>query len=191
MFGSAIGKAVSAGTALFLFALLLTVQSCGSGGDTDDELAEEDSSNSLEFSVDEELLGERIVLPELSIALRAPSGWSAVDEPPEQAAPVEVVRLYVGSGPSFLLIGELGGDSSAEAAAAMLASDESDERTTFSHNGIRFHQVRRVTSESVTFSLLFERGQGVVALLQYVVPVADIQYRARLIESSIGSIRSE
>lgn len=181
-------KATSYGAAVFVLAAVFAILGCG-GRDAESRTGSEDT---LEFIVDQTLLDSAVQIPELSVEFQPPTGWSAFDDPPEQELPLEVFRLFVGSGPSYLLAGSLPDEDNPEAVAADLATMEGDEKTSFTHNGIGFHQVRRITDQSVTFSLVFvppTASETVrVGLLQYVLPLSELEYRARLVESSIGSI---
>ena len=62
------------------------------------------------------------------------------------------------------------------------------ESAEFRHNGLDFYQARVVTEGSVRFTLVTEARDGVVAIIQYILPEGRFQEIGRRIESSIGSI---
>ncbi|MFP4407563.1 MAG: hypothetical protein ACLFPW_03505 [Spirochaetaceae bacterium] len=181
-------RAASRGAALAVFVALLSF-SCGS--EEPPETAES-APGSLQFSVDEELLGPTQEFPTLGIEMNAPAEWEPQEAPETEENPVEIERLYAGPGPSYLVVGTVRSEAPAQETAEALAQDETDEVTQFTHNGISFHQVRRITEENVIFFLLFatpENGKE-LGMLQFTVPSDEIENRARLIESSLGSVSS-
>jgi hypothetical protein len=62
------------------------------------------------------------------------------------------------------------------------------ESAEFRHNGLDFYQARVVTEGSVRFTLVTEASDGVVSIIQYILPEGRFQEIGRRIESSIGSI---
>lgn len=99
------------------------------------------------------------------------------------------MKLIVGNGPAYLLVGIVDADGPAETVAESLISRENDEMTDFLHNGIHFYQIRRVTEEIVSFSIIFDLPEsGGSGILQFVIPTADAENGTRIVESSFGSV---
>ena len=183
-------SAASKGAAFSLLLSLLLLSGCGGDDSRTAPEEAEQSQEAMAFSVDSDLLGELVRQPELSISLRPPAGWEESATPTDSELPVRVLEFFQGAGPSYLLIGSIETEETAEAMAETLAHSE-DQLATFSHHDLLFHQVRRVTEDRVTFSLLFDHPPefAPVGLVQYTIPLDEIEYRARLVESSIGSIQ--
>ncbi len=171
---------------------LFLLSGCGGGNEVATSGA--DQAANLRFRVDEDLVGPAETVPELGVSIRPPLDWEVQDNPVQEGLPIDVLNLYVGEGPSYLLIGVLQSQDSAEDTAPSLVASEDDELTSFVHNGILFHQIRRVSSEHVSFSVLFDApvedpdGPGI---LQFVIPTGDAEEKARMVESSLGSLESQ
>ncbi|MFP4153075.1 MAG: hypothetical protein ACLFSV_09540 [Alkalispirochaeta sp.] len=148
-------------------------------------------SADLRFRIDEDLVAPYVDFPGLGIAIRPPAGWESQEFPVQEELPIEVLDLYVGPGPSILLIGMMETSGSAKETAPSLATSDDDERTDFVHNGITFHQIRRVTAEHISYSILFDspdENTDRPGILQFVIPTESAETIARTVESSLGSV---
>jgi antitoxin component of RelBE/YafQ-DinJ toxin-antitoxin module len=188
-------KAVPSGMA-FVFVLLLTGLLLLFSGCSEQRQAQEDESDqpaNLRFRVDEDLVAPAEDVSELGVSIRPPMDWQLQDVPVQEDLPIDVLRLFVGEGPSYLLIGVLQSQDSAEEIAPSLMASDDDELTSFVHNDILFHQIRRVSPEHVSFSVLFDtptHDAGGPGILQFVIPTAYVEEKARMVESSLGSLET-
>jgi len=190
------GKAASSGAAFVIFTFLAGVVLFGLTGCGDRAVQDATPSNQvreMRFRIDEDLVGPSVAIPELGISLRPPMGWEPRTVPVQGDLPVDVLRLFVGDGPSYLLVGILDSDESPQTVAESLVAGENDELTDFIHNGIHFYQIRRVTAENISFSIVFDvtaSDSTESGILQFVIPTTDAEDRARTVESSFGSVES-
>jgi hypothetical protein len=179
--------------------LVLALVSCGnqdSGSSTSD-----DETPRYAFNVDSDLIGEEYGDRQLGLTIAPPAGWAqAPDSLEEQirnrvAANTDITSEELGlrtlfidrsSGSALLVYDPFERDDPGAVFDEWVGPE--DQTAEFRHNGLHFHQARRVTEQEVRFTLAVEGRDGVVTVLQYFMPQTHFKEIGRSIESSIGSI---
>lgn len=179
--------------------MIVLLSACGaserpSTGDTE-------SAPAYSFNVDPDLLGEQYEDGALGIRLSPPAEWTEApaslrDEIAEGVAESADVSdaetalraLFVerSSGSVLVVYEPLERDNPGAVFDQFVG--QAAETAQFSHNELDFYQARAVTEGSVRFTLVTEARDGVVTVIQYILPQARFQEIGRSIESSIGSI---
>lgn len=184
--------------AVATFAAILLPFSCSDGqAPASSEVANEpDGSEArVSFSVDQALLGEWVAMTGLGVRLRLPTGWSRAEIPKsaEAGEAFELEQFFTGPGPSYLLAGRVPALNEAlqkgelERGESSGPGDPQGARS-FRHGGIDFTHTVGGEEEALSHSFLFATPDGAAAMLRYIVPREDLEYRSRLIESSFGTV---
>jgi hypothetical protein len=153
------------------------------------------------FNVDPDLLGEQYADRALGLQLSPPAEWTEapaslreqiaerITEGTDVADAETALRaLFVerSSGSVLVIYEPLERDDPGAVFDQWVG--RAAESAEFRHNGLDFYQARVVTEGSVRFTLVTEARDGVVAIVQYILPEGRFQEIGRRIESSIGSI---
>jgi hypothetical protein len=153
------------------------------------------------FNVDPDLLGEQYADRSLALQLSPPVEWTEapaslreqiaerITEGTDVADAETALRaLFVerSSGSVLVIYEPLERDDPGAVFDQWVG--RAAESAEFRHNGLNFYQARVVAEGSVRFTLVTEARDGVVAIIQYILPEGRFQEIGRRIESSIGSI---
>jgi hypothetical protein len=184
---------------VLLFITIVLLSACGASDRPSTGDAE--TAPAYSFNVDPDLLGEQYADRALGLQLSPPADWTEapatlrdeiaqrITEGTDVADAETALRaLFVerSSGSALVIYEPLERDDPGAVFDQWVG--RAAESAEFRHNGLDFYQARVVGEGSVRFTLVTEARDGVVAIVQYILPEGRFQEIGRRIESSIGSI---
>jgi hypothetical protein len=184
---------------LLLLGVVVFLSACGASDRPSTGDAE--TAPAYSFNVDPDLLGEQYADRALGIQLSPPAEWSEAPSSLREEIAARVTEgadvsdaesalraLFIerSSGSALVVYEPLERDDPGAVFDQWVGREA--ESAEFRHNGLDFYQARVVTEGSVRFTLVTEARDGVVAVIQYILPQSRFQEIGRRIESSIGSI---